>query len=307
MSNDSLVQSKMIAPHYVLGEESLSYDQIPGWHQRITGFSMSPLPALWGWGNFRSTNSSFMQLAIESSRKTLAFSTQSVDTVIFCSTSLPADANEQTQLLCKYATALSLYHAEIIGVTFGRCTNLLKGMRIAQARIASGQSREILLVTSDCMANPIQRLENFALFSDGAASCLITHSDDARHGFDILASAEQQDLKIIGNGLSSSLSIAVNQELFAETQINIGDVSRLFHTNIYLPLCNLNERQAGYAAEQLFTDNIARIGHCFSADPLINLIDADVSGLLPDQGIFQLAASIPGARASVLLQRGKEK
>jgi len=307
MSHASLVQSKILAPHYMLGEESSSYDQIPGWHQRITELSMTPLPALWGWGNFRTTNSSFMQLAIDSSRKTLAYSTQLVDTVIFCSTSLPACANEQARLLCKFATALNLHHAEVIGVTFGRCTNLLKGMRIAQARIASGQSREILLVTSDSMASSEERLENFALFSDGAASCIITHNDDIRHGFDIITSSEQQDLKIIDNGLSSSLSIAVNQQLFSEAQITIGDVNRLFHTNVYLPLCNLYERQAGYIPEQLFTDNIERIGHCFSADPLINLIDADASGQLPDQGIFQLAASIPGARASVLLQRGKQK
>ncbi|WP_112094664.1 3-oxoacyl-ACP synthase [Lonsdalea populi] len=307
MAGDSRVQAKMIAPQYMLGEKSLSYDQIPGWHQRATAFSMPDLPAVWGWGKVRTTTSSFIQLAVESARKTLTSSAQPVDTVIFCSTSLPAETNEQTRLLCAFADALDLNQADIIGVTLGRCTNLLKGMRIAQARIASGQSKEILLVASDCMADPQQRLENFALFSDGAASCVITRSDDIRPGFDMLASAEKQDLTTVAKGLSSALSIAANQQLFAETQISISDVSRLFHTNVYLPLCNLNERQAGYGAEQLFTDNIARMGHCFSADPLINLIDADASGLLPDRGIFQLAASIPGARASVLLQRRKAK
>lgn len=300
-------QAKMIALSYVLGEETLSYDQIPDWQQCAAAFSMPVQPALWGWGFVRKTTSSFMQLALESARKTLAESFHPVDSVIFCSTSLPADTDEQTRLLCAFADALQLNQTEITGVTLGRCTNLLKGVRLAQARIVSGQSKAVLLVASDCMANTQQRLENFALFSDGAASCVITTSDNPGEGFTLLASAEKQDLTTVAGGLSSLLAIAVNQQLFAETQINISDVSRLFHTNVYLPLCNLKERQAGYVAEQLFTDNIVRIGHCFSADPLINLIDAEASGQLPEQGIFQLAASIPGARASVLLRKRKEK
>ncbi|MCX8957634.1 beta-ketoacyl-[acyl-carrier-protein] synthase family protein [Erwinia psidii] len=301
-------QAKMVAPHYVLGEQTVPYDQIPGWQQRAAAFSMPELPGVWGWGAVRETTTSFVQLAVESAAKTLAASPdRTADTVIFCSSSLPADADEQTRLLCTFADALQLNQAEIIGVTLGRCTNLLKGLRLAQARIASGQSAEILLIASDYMADPQKRLENFALFSDGAASCLITHSNDPRPGFDILASAEKQDLTTLTEGLSAALAKAVNQQLFSATQMDITDISRLFHTNVYLPLCNLKERQAGYRAEQLFTDNIARIGHCFSADPLINLIDADAAAQLPARGIFQLAASIPGARASVLLQKRKEK
>ncbi|AXW85672.1 hypothetical protein AU509_11330 [Lonsdalea britannica] len=307
MVGDVFAQIKMTALHYELGEETLPYDQLPGWQQRAAMFSMPELPEMWGWGEVRKTTSSFMQLALESARKTLADSVEPIDTVIFCSSSLAANADEQTRMLCTFADALQLNQAEITGVTLGRCTNLLKGVRLAQARIASGQSNAILLVASDCMADAKPRLENFALFSDGAASCVITGSGHPSEGFTILASAEKQDLSTVADGLSSTLAIAVNQQLFAETQINISDISLLFHTNVYLPLCNLKERQAGYAAGQLFTDNIARIGHCFSADPLINLIDAEVSGRLPAQGIFQLAASIPGARASVLLQKRKEK
>ncbi|MEW5289775.1 hypothetical protein ABW286_11365 [Erwinia papayae] len=308
MAQHPCAQARIVAPDYQLGEQPLSYEQIPDWQQRAAAFSLPALPQVWGWGTVHQATSSFIQLAVASASKTLADTpAQQVDTVIFCSSSLPADANQQTRLLCDFADALALHHAEIIGVTLGRCTNLLKGLRLAEARIASGQSTQILLVASDCMEDPAQRLENFALFSDGAASCLVVRHDDPRPGFDILASAEQQDLKLIPEGLSSALATAVNQQLFRDTQITLADVSRLFHTNVFLPLCNLKERQAGYAEHQLFTDNIVRIGHCFSADPLINLTDAIRRQPLPEQGIFQLAASIPGARAAVLLQKRREE
>lgn len=61
--------------------------------------------------------------------------------------------------------------------------------------------------------------------------------------------------------------------------------------------------QAGYRLNQLYTDNITRIGHCFSADPLINLIDMQEKNEILDCSVLQLAASVPGDRVSLLLRR----
>lgn len=308
MHNPQPQCAKITALHYVLGEQTVHYNELADWQQRAAELSMPAMPEVWGWGSVYRTTSSYVQLAVKCAQKSLAeISAQEVDTIIFCSTSIPADPDEQTQLLCTLAESLSLNHVEIVGVTLGRCTNLLKGLRLAQARINSGQSRQILVIASDCIMNERKRLENFALFSDGAASCLVCHREELGPGFDIIASAEKQDTCLIPQGLSAELAKAVNQQIFNETKFTLADVHKLFHTNVYFPLCNLKERQAGYSVEQLFMDNITRVGHCFSADPLINLIDSVNKHGLPEEGLFQLAASIPGARASVLLQKRKQK
>ncbi|CDH20933.1 hypothetical protein KKI93_17620 [Xenorhabdus bovienii] len=309
-SFDYYQKAKLIAPQYLLGEQVLPYHEIVQWQQRAANFSMAPEPTLWGWGTVHKNSHSVAEMAVATAKKTLLSANvhhQDIDTLIFCSTYFPDRPNEHISLLREVACPLNLEHTEIIGVTLGRCTNLIKGLRLAQARIASGQSKQALVVTSDCIVNEEERMENFALFSDGAASCLVCIDSDPRPGFSIIANAEKQDLGQLSQGLSVELSKAVNQALFHDAQILISDVNRLFHTNVYLPICNLKEMQAGYQASQLYTNNIMRIGHCFAADPLINLIDAQAQGELPHGGLFQLAASVPGARASLLLQMDTEK
>jgi 3-oxoacyl-[acyl-carrier-protein] synthase-3 len=45
------------------------------------------------------------------------------------------------------------------------------------------------------------------------------------------------------------------------------------------------------------------VGHCFAADPLINLVDRDAQGELRDGAHYLLAASVPGSRIGVLLRK----
>lgn len=307
--NDISPQAKLIAPHYFLGEYPLSYNEIEQWRERASQFSMIEQPSLWGWGHVYKTSLSTAKMAFHTAQKTLAEAHsegEQIDTLLICSTRFHGGPEEHTQFLREITQPLGLEKTEVIGITLGRCTNLIKALRIAHARILSSQSKQVLVITTDRITCEAERLENFALFSDGAASCLVVGNDDPRPGFNIIASAEKQDLQQIEQGLSVELAKAVNQVLFSHSNLIISDVELLFHPNVYLPLCNLKEMQAGYRATQLYTDNITRIGHCFAADPLINLVDAQQHTELRTGGFFQLVASIPGARASLLLQKGHD-
>jgi 3-oxoacyl-[acyl-carrier-protein] synthase-3 len=73
--------------------------------------------------------------------------------------------------------------------------------------------------------------------------------------------------------------------------------------NIFLPLLITKERQAGFTAEQIYSRNVTRIGHCYAADPLINLVDRQTH---PGH-YYLLAASVPGSRFGVLLHKQKER
>lgn len=281
--------------------------EIDGYRERAKQFSMPLQPELWGWGEVYKTTKSITEMAISTSRKTLSEAQlygHDIDVVIICSSSLLSGTEAHLKFLSEFTYALHLERADIIGISLGRCTNLLKGIHVAQNMINASQARCILVVTSDAIENEYYRMENFALFSDGAASCLVCHTDDTSEGFTLVASAGRQDLRLLKDGLSTELVRAVNEILFSSVDVKLNDIDRLFHSNVYLPLCQLNELRAGYKQTQIYIDNISRFGHCFAADPLINFIDAIKEDKANNSALYQLAVSIPGARASLLLQKG---
>ncbi len=78
----------------------------------------------------------------------------------------------------------------------------------------------------------------------------------------------------------------------------------LAHANLYKPLVVMKERQAGFSPPQLYLANIERLGHCFAADPLINLVDRMALGHVRPGSYCLLASSVPGSRIGVLLEKG---
>ncbi len=162
------------------------------------------------------------------------------------------------------------------------------------------------------MAGGADRMSQFALFSDGAASCAVTSdagdtADDTGDtgGYELLGCATAQDTATLDwtNEISSDLARDVNDRLLTPAGLTLGDVAGLMHANLFKPLVVMKERQAGFSAEQLYLDNIPRIGHCFAADPLINLVDRAALGHLGAGSYCLLASSVPGSRIGALLKR----
>jgi len=103
--------------------------------------------------------------------------------------------------------------------------------------------------------------------------------------------------------IDARLAIAVNEELERATGIPPEKVTALLPANLVRPLTAWKERQAGFTAAQVRMGNIERVGHCFAADPVINLTDLVTSGEGEIDGLYLLASSVPGARHGVLLRK----
>ncbi|EKX64821.1 hypothetical protein STRIP9103_08597 [Streptomyces ipomoeae 91-03] len=161
------------------------------------------------------------------------------------------------------------------------------------------------MVTADRIVDEAVRLEKFALFSDGAASCLVGAAEQGPDTFAMVASASAQDAGVLGvrDQIDSRLAAAVNEELERVTGVPREKVTALLPANLVRPLVTMKERQAGFSAAQLRIGNIERLGHCFAADPLINLVDLVTSGEGEIDGLYLLASSVPGARHGVLLRK----
>ncbi|MGW9552957.1 3-oxoacyl-[acyl-carrier-protein] synthase III C-terminal domain-containing protein [Nocardiopsis sp. NPDC055551] len=295
------------SPQYVLGEITEPYDAIKGWRERVEDLQMTPAPEIWGWGRIRRTEHEISDLAVASGRATIeraGIETDEIDELYLCSTAFPTSLESQADLVARVVRGLGLRRASVTGIGLTRCANLLMALRAACAAVDSGQARTTLVITTDRIEYEPHRIEDFALFSDGAASCVVT-ADEPGDGFRFGAAAAAQDFTAAepSRRISADLAVEVNERLRRATGVEPVDVDRLLHNNLYLPIVSLKELQAGFAPEQLYLDNVTRFGHCFAADPLINLTDLDEAGELRDGGAYLLASSVPGIRTALLLHR----
>lgn len=300
-------QALLSGARYVLGEEEVPYTEIPGLAERAWEFRMAMNPRLWGWGTVRRTSRSLADLAVESGRATLEAAgadPAAVDELIVCSTEFPGNAHTHGTFVEQLTSGLGLPDAAFTGLTLNRCANLLAAIDIASALVTAGRRRTILVITTDKARDEGDRAENFALFSDGAASCLISGQSYGSPAYEVTACACAQRNNDLdwSHEISSDLARAVNEELLKPQGLALAELDGLMPANIFTPLLMAKERQAGFSPAQVDTGNIARIGHCFAADPLINLVDRAVAGQVRNGGRYLLAVSLPGVRYGVLLR-----
>lgn len=297
----------LCAPQYDLGEIEVAYDAMPGLAERAAAWRMPPLPHLWGWGSVRRTDRSVADLAVGAGRASLdaaGLGAGDVDAVILCCTRFPGGPESHGGLVAEVMAGLGLPDAACLGLTLNRCTNLLAGVDVASALVRTGRYRRVLVVTADRAADEPSRVEPFALFSDGGAACVLAADARGTPVFEVLSCACAQDNKSLdwSHEISSDLARAVNDALLRPHGLRLSDVAALLPASLFLPIVGMKERQAGFTAEQIDTRNVARLGHCFAADPLITLADRAAEGQVAHGEAYVLAVSVPGVRHGVLLR-----
>ncbi|MEV6593953.1 3-oxoacyl-ACP synthase [Streptomyces acidicola] len=301
---------RLCGPQYVLGETEVHHSEIANLPARAAEFRMAPSPELWGWGTVRRAERSLESMAADSATATLRAAgadPSSVDAVILCSTRIPGPSEVHGRFMQTFLTEAGLGDIAFYGQNLNRCVNFLAAIDTATTFVAAGRHRRVLVVTTDRVADEADRMVSYALFSDAAASCLIVAEGDTDGGYEVVGCATAQDRLGLdhSNEISSDLTRTANDRLLAPAGLKLGDVAGLLHANIFKPVVVMKELQAGFTPAQLYTDNIARVGHCFAADPLINLVDRSALGEIEPGRHYMLASAVPGQRIGVLLRTGR--
>jgi len=292
---------------YALGEQEVGYADIPGLPDLAAKLGLALNPDLWGWGSVRVTHGGLADLAAAAVHTTLQAAgaePASVDALVLCTTHVPVPADEHGSFLAAVLTGAGLGDIACYGQSLNRCVNLLAAIDAAAALVLSGRHRRVMVATVDAVAGgPV--MSQFALYSDAAASCLVAADPGPDGSYQILGCATAQDTAAMdpASQISSDLAREVSGRLLEPPGLKLGDIAALAHLNLFRPLLVMKERQAGFREDQLYLGNIERTGHCFAADPLINLADLAAAGHASAGSYFLLAASVPGCRAGVLLRR----
>lgn len=292
---------------YELGEEARDYREIVGRAEAMTRYGMADDAALWGFGQYRRTNRDTTQLAVAAARKTLdqaQIAPQDIDTVILCSTSFPNGVGSDTHLDCCNSVfgELELFGKLAFGMTLNRCGTMLTAIHLAARLVAAQCYRNVLIVSSDVVANEAERFQNYAVLSDAASSCLVTAAD--RPGYDIIHTSHLS-APAATNDTGARLAATVNKNIRDALDIDLTAIRRVFHDNLFIPLVSMREQAAGFNKRQLYLKNIAAIGHCFSSDPLISLADCMKPEEINSEDYVGLFSSTPGLRVGIILASGR--
>lgn len=295
-------QAYVLGAAYELGEHEVSYRQAHRFEDKISRYEMLDDAAVWGWGRFFRSDRSRAGLALASARRTLAAAGSAgddIDAVILCATEFPADVDYHARYGRTVLGELGLGHAFMIGVTLGRCNTMLSAVHLADRLVASQAYHSVLVVASDLVSDEEQRFQHFALFSDAAASCLVT----SRPGdLAIVATASALDPSALDttSRFSGKLGRAAVDAITRQSGVAPDKISRVLSPNVFIPIVRMSEGQSGFRPGQLFLENVANRGHCYSADPLVNLVDLQsANGTRPGEYVL-LTSSVPGSCVRVL-------
>ncbi|MGY2990296.1 hypothetical protein [Bradyrhizobium sp. USDA 4508] len=245
--------------HYLLGEEERRVTEISGLAGWLARNQMIDDPGLWGWDRFRVTVRPRIELLAETARRSLAdFDARQppVDAVILSATHFPTDVEGHADFVGRLLETLGLHQAVPYGVTLNRCATLTSALGLAEALVRSGRHHAILVAAADTIGAHDERLRPFAVFSDGAASCIVSAGQGGE--FQLLGTAAAVDSQVMRpNGeISADLTRRANAELFARAEVGLRDIKYLAHNNLWKPIVVMKEQQAGFRRDQLSISTI---------------------------------------------------
>ena len=190
----------LLGPAYVLGEHEVDHTAIENLGELARRFKLAPKADLWGWGTIRATSRELEDLAVQAGAATLkaaGIGTALVEALVLCSNRIPGPAEGHGQFVASVLTGIGLGDIPAYGANLNRCVNLLAGIDLARALVVSGRYQRVLVITTDKVAEGADRMSQFALFSDGAAACVVTAEGADRagpaSGFELLGCATAQE------------------------------------------------------------------------------------------------------------------
>jgi 3-oxoacyl-[acyl-carrier-protein] synthase-3 len=101
----------------------------------------------------------------------------------------------------------------------------------------------------------------------------------------------------------NDLLAAVIREATEAAGVQIGDLALILPHNVNRLSWSWTSRILDFPLDRIFLDNIAITGHCFTADPFINYVDARAAGRLKPGDLYLMASVGLGATFSAAVLR----
>lgn len=247
---------------------------------------------------FAETTDTPAELACRAARETLSVSGvdgADVEAIIYASTSFWEKQFYSERDIAWLMNDLGLVNAYPVGVFLPGCANATSAMRVAINMIHAEGYRNVMVVTTDKVVpgNSAKRVmwPDVSVLSDAAASFMVTPAGQTE--FDVIAISHHSAPFMWDfdnqNNLAAFLLSTVKgaQQTVADALERAGlvayDIRTLLTNNYSNAVMQMIARKCGFDEEQIYLGNVARFGHAYAADTLINLKD-DLTNRPADRG-----------------------
>ena len=160
-------------------------------------------------------------------------------------------------------------------------------------------------------APDIRLIENTTIMGEGAAAVLVGHAPGryrlrgclTRHAPQFWQNTGHRDEAYLDGFEAAYLPFACDTLRAALTHFGIAPAALrlVLPHNVNLTSWLQIAQETGLARDQLWLKGIGRVGHCFGADPFINLATAEAEGVLAAGDLLLLVSIGLGATASCAL------
>lgn len=274
----------------------------------LSRYGMPDIKDLWGWGYYRKTQMSRIELACATASGTLEKSglrPADVDALILCCGD-SMNYLEQNQFLGGLASNLGLGYSFISWVGGTGCASLFSAVQIARSLVLGGSFENPLVITVDKINDDVDRFRRFAVLSDGACSFIVSRSEAT--DFVIL------DTKVLSCPVSlcnggddfqekCQLIYAVFEGIKRRAVPRSSATAVYLGSNIFVPIQELEMSVMPVENLLVYQQNTARYGHCYAADPVINLLDFYTDVANREVRMSIMASTSHGHFGVVMLER----
>lgn len=302
----SAIQYELGESHKIDGLDFLSNDPA-----KLALFTTS------GLANYRRSTVPILDLSFKALTKTLdelPVDKNDIDVLLFVCENANRDYSINIRLVNNLMQELGLVNALPVGIALSDCANILTGLQMATAQVASGMANNVLLVCADIVSQAPGKREmaqQMSVLSDGALSCFV--SAPGKGDYDITGiihknKPSQWEMWRQANENAYSLEklkhlITVSKIFLKQQGLRPKDFIKIMTGNYRKNIAEMFVEFAGFTKEQAFFDNIANFGHTLAGDVMINLKDyASQTPIHKDERVFMLVDSYSSC-GSVLLQK----
>lgn len=263
---------------YAVGELECKPADIPGFDALWQSVSPNTDFATMGCSTFRKMPGPMTPYVVDAVRRTLGdagVAPAEVSHIVFA-TSDPTLARLPHDFAIGVLDAVGLTGCVPHLLSFQRCCSSQTALRHGRQLFTDPGVRNVIVVALDFTPDDRERVRNYALFGDAAASCLLTR--DAPGLVRLVSSA----INVDEDGLRGRDSILSRKDVADKTLAavleasgrRLQQITQVFTANLYQPLMLFNAAAAGLRPDRLhYAGTLAAYGHCGNADWMINLVD----------------------------------
>lgn len=266
---------------FVPGDQRVWYRDLPDVEGQIQRLQIPDEEEIWNWGYCRRSPMDYeahVANGFASLVAHLAAERIDVDAVLCCAPNHNSTERFVAALASGVLPKISFGADRLQLVESGECVNVLQALGDAVALLHSGH-RHVVIVASEKVEEE-RRFRKYSMFSDFCLALVVT-SHVEQCPYEILAvriDADPNPGEDTGRILERRLEKECVSSLLSGRGLAPRDVSKFFYLNLFEPIAEMKGKQIGFVSSQLYTAATKEFGHCYGADPFVNLSSYLTSG-----------------------------